>query len=82
MPDEDWVTLTYVDKGVVGVVTIPWRVYTVTDFQNRFASKPDVASGHTLFRGIDFSTALINDGLNNLFLRSETRSGSSVLYFG
>jgi Peptidase family S41 len=70
MPDEDWVTITARANGGSRVLTIPWRVYSIEDYQQRFQSGSKVPSGGTPLRGLDFSTALINEELNRIFAQA------------
>lgn len=68
MPDEDWVTLTYLGSGGERTLVIPWRVYFPDAQSSTAAANTTASSEQALTKGLDRSTLLVNSAWYDLYV--------------
>jgi hypothetical protein len=71
LPDEDWVTLSYVSARGYRSITVPWRVYFPAPGAGVQRGIRETSQGDITAKGIDRASYLVNGAWQDLFTSAE-----------
>jgi hypothetical protein len=79
-PDEDWVTLTYVDlSGNIRSIVFPWRLYFPEQGSATKAAIRTPPSNAVLAQGLDRSTLIANNTWYDLYTKADAAPANQIV---